>query len=114
MSIGLVFLLQARVLTSQSAEKCYVEPEKFIPERWYSRPELVKDARSFLPFAQGRYTCLGKGLALSELRIVTALLISKYRIGFVQGDDGAAVQEDLRDSFTACPGSLRLNFAPRK
>jgi cytochrome P450 len=36
------------------SEKCYVEPEKFIPERWYSRPELVKDARSFLPFAQGK------------------------------------------------------------
>ncbi|TRX94216.1 hypothetical protein FHL15_004984 [Xylaria flabelliformis] len=28
----------------------YEEPESFIPERWYSRPELIKDRRAFAPF----------------------------------------------------------------
>lgn len=31
----------------------YVDPEKFIPERWYSSPELVKDQRAFVPFTIG-------------------------------------------------------------
>lgn len=35
-------------------EKYFVEPEKFIPERWTTRPELVLDKRAFFPFLQGR------------------------------------------------------------
>ncbi|PHH64775.1 hypothetical protein CDD81_4037 [Ophiocordyceps australis] len=94
----------------EASETCYRDANDFIPERWTSRPELVKDSRSFLPFAQGRYTCLGKALALSELRVVTALLVSKYRIRFPHGEVGESVERDLRDQFTAAPGNLDLVF----
>ncbi|PHH68650.1 hypothetical protein CDD82_375 [Ophiocordyceps australis] len=96
------------------SETCYHDANEFVPERWTSRPELVKDSRSFLPFAQGRYTCLGKALALSELRVVTALLVSKYHIRFPQGEAGESVERDLRDQFTAAPGGLGLVFEARE
>ena len=34
-------------------EDCFQEASEFIPERWYSRPEMVKDRRAFQPFSQG-------------------------------------------------------------
>lgn len=36
------------------AEECYVYPNEFIPERWYSRPELVKNKNAFAPFSLGK------------------------------------------------------------
>ncbi|KAF4629298.1 hypothetical protein G7Y89_g8848 [Cudoniella acicularis] len=89
---------------------CFEKPGEFIPERWYSKPEMVKDKRAFAPFAQGRYSCVGKNLAMGELRLVTALLVKKYRIRLASGEDGKRVEEDLRDQFTAAPGELNLSF----
>lgn len=62
----------------------------------------------------GRYTCLGKSMALSELRVVTAMLVSKYKIGLPAGDAGEAVERDYRDQFTAAPGKLDLVFTARE
>ncbi|KAK2873645.1 hypothetical protein FQN49_002198 [Arthroderma sp. PD_2] len=95
-------------------ESCYVHADRWIPERWSSSPELVKDARSFHPFSQGRYTCLGKELAMTELRMVTAQLISKYYIRTAPGTDPSCVERDMRDQFTATPGNLHLIFGHRE
>lgn len=37
------------------AEKCYVQPNDFIPERWYSRPELIKSKNAYAPFSLGKH-----------------------------------------------------------
>jgi cytochrome P450 len=34
-------------------ESCYENPEEFMPERWYSRPEMVKNKEAFAPFTIG-------------------------------------------------------------
>ena len=57
--------------------------------------------------------CIGKNLALMELRIVTALLVSRYEIMFAPGEDGTALFRDMKDAFTAAPGDLRLIFQRR-
>ena len=31
----------------------FEHPNDFIPERWYSRPELIHDERAFAPFSVG-------------------------------------------------------------
>jgi cytochrome P450 len=36
-----------------AAEEAYVDPESFIPERWSTKPELVKDRNAFFPFSLG-------------------------------------------------------------
>ncbi|KAL9624745.1 MAG: hypothetical protein Q9160_001099 [Pyrenula sp. 1 TL-2023] len=92
------------------SERCYVNAETFIPERWYSQPELIKDKRAFKPFGQGRYGCIGKQLALRELRFVIAMLIQKFDVRFAAGEDGTAVWKEARDFFALIPGSLKLAF----
>lgn len=62
----------------------------------------------------GRYSCVGKTLALQELRCVTALLASKYDVCFPPGEDGRSVEEDTLDQFTSNPGELRVVFRARQ
>ncbi|KAG7009753.1 hypothetical protein G7Y79_00001g000250 [Physcia stellaris] len=69
-------------------ESCFEDAEQFVPERWYSRPEMVRNRKAFAPFSQGRYSCVGKNLALSELRYVAALLVGRYHVGFAPGESG--------------------------
>lgn len=92
---------------------CFMEPNEFIPQRWYSKPEMVINKKAFAPFSQGRYSCVGKNLALTELRYVTALLAQKYEIHFAPGETGYKVTKDMKDQFTAAPGSLKLVFKLR-
>ena len=94
-------------------ESCFERANDFIPERWYERLEMVRNKRAFVPFSQGRYSCVGKTLALSELRYVTAMLVSKYKIAFAEDEDGSAVEGKMRDQFTAAPGNLKLSLRLR-
>ncbi|KAI4213021.1 MAG: hypothetical protein LQ351_004365 [Letrouitia transgressa] len=94
-------------------ESCFTHANEFIPERWFSKPKLVKNKNAFAPFALGRYYCIGKNLAYSELRYVAALLVSKYDISLAPGETGARVVEDMVDQFTASPGQLELVFSER-
>jgi cytochrome P450 len=59
----------------REVESAFLRPDDFIPERWYSRPELIKDQRAFAPFSTGPRQCTGKALAYAELRYVAAMLV---------------------------------------
>lgn len=63
--------------------------------------------------AAGRTSCVGKALALTEIRLVTARLLSTFHICFAQGDSGEAVERDMRDQLTGNPGDLNLIFELR-
>lgn len=91
-------------------ESCFEKVERFIPERWNSSPTMIKDKRAFAPFAQGRYSCVGKNLALTELRYITALLVRKYHIEFASGTSRDEIETRMKDQFTAAPGNLSLIF----
>lgn len=41
-------------LTELTDERYFVSPEEYIPERWTSKPDLVKNASVFSPFSIGR------------------------------------------------------------
>ncbi|KUI71889.1 Tryprostatin B 6-hydroxylase [Cytospora mali] len=93
-------------------ESCYEHADRWIPERWTTRPEMVKDARGFSPFAQGRYSCVGKVLAMVEMRLIIAMMVKRFEIS-LSGDKGESLFSDLRDQFTAAPGRLELRFHSR-
>ena len=48
-----------------------------------------------------------------QLRVITALLVTKYDINFAPGEDGTRLFQDCKDVFTAAPGQLILEFKPR-
>ena len=47
---------------------------------------------------------------MTELRLVVAMLVSRYHIAFAPGSDSTSVMRDLKDQFTANPGKLDLTF----
>ena len=42
-------------LTRRSVKSCFEEPEDFVPERWSSRPEMVKNKQAYSPFNEGKF-----------------------------------------------------------
>ncbi|KAL8747752.1 MAG: hypothetical protein Q9190_000410 [Brigantiaea leucoxantha] len=100
--------------TINRLETCFERAEEFIPERWYSRPELVKDKTGFAPFSMGRYNCIGKTIALTQLRSVLALLVTRFDVRLAPGEEGVKVWKDLKDQFNSHPGKLRLVFTLRR
>ena len=55
-SLGRRTLFLARLVTSANLkldEDCFVRAADFIPERWYSQPDLIKDRTAFMPFGVG-------------------------------------------------------------
>ncbi|KAH9208989.1 cytochrome P450 [Leptodontidium sp. 2 PMI_412] len=93
--------------------KAWRQPLDFIPERWSTKPELIINKSAYAPFSIGRYGCIGKNLALMELRTVTALLVSKFDVSFAPGEDGNTLLEKSEDYFTIGLKELMLQFKAR-
>ncbi|KAI0543533.1 cytochrome P450 [Xylaria curta] len=94
-------------------ESCYEQPHNWLPERWTTKKEMVKNYQGFSPFSTGRYSCVGKTLAMIELRFVISKLVKRFRVDFSDVDRGNRLFAELRDQFTAAPGRLELRFHPR-
>jgi hypothetical protein len=41
------------VIDTVPVESCYQNADEFIPERWYSQPEMIKNKVAFAPFSLG-------------------------------------------------------------
>lgn len=92
---------------------CFLDPLRFVPERWTTSPEMVLNASATKPFGTGHTSCVGRPLALDSLRLVTARLIKKYRFNFAPGEDGSGMGKHLKDQFVPNPGGLQLCFQLR-
>lgn len=57
--------------------------DSFVPERWLE----AKPAEGFIPFLLGSRACLGKNLALAQLRLVCVHILAKYRLTLEPGQD---------------------------
>lgn len=111
--------------------RCFKRPDEFIPERWTTQPDLVKDGSAFAPFsmgeclkapariaqpltATGKYSCVGRQLALMEIRFVLSQIVHRYNISFAPGQTPEAFLDGLVDGFTLMCPKLELVFTPRK
>lgn len=41
-----------------SGEDCFENADTFIPERWTTRPEMIRNMAAFNPFSLGKLICL--------------------------------------------------------
>ncbi|KAF2710676.1 cytochrome P450 [Pleomassaria siparia CBS 279.74] len=96
------------------SEDVYEEPLDFIPERWYSRPQMIKEKTSFAPFSVGTYGCIGRPLATMEMRAVIAEIVMRFDVDFAKDDDGRSFIEDTTDQFTLHLADLELKFTARR
>ncbi|KAG8163285.1 hypothetical protein KVR01_006582 [Diaporthe batatas] len=107
-------IVQVPTYTLHRDERNFVCPNDFIPERWTSKPELIKNASVYSPFSIGPYNCVGKQLALMEIRKVTCSILCRYNVGLAPGQTKEAFVGGLVDGFTtACP-KLDLVFTLRE
>ncbi|KAL5042261.1 hypothetical protein BDW71DRAFT_200739 [Aspergillus fruticulosus] len=95
-------------------ESAFKDPNSFIPERWTTRPELVRDRSAFAPFGSGSHSCLGRALAMSDMMLVTAHIVRRYRLSFPPGESGDCVFAEWTDRFTSRLGRLRVVFERRE
>ncbi|KAL3478339.1 cytochrome P450 monooxygenase [Aspergillus californicus] len=93
--------------------RIFGRPQEFLPERWITEPDLVKDSSAFIPFNSGPYSCVGKQLALMELRTVTAEILTRYNVVFAEGQTVDAFWKGKRDTFTLVTAPLNLVFHER-
>ncbi|RDW76333.1 cytochrome P450 [Aspergillus mulundensis] len=73
-------------------ERYYPEPFSFRPERWISQEsgeEPVRLAKAaYATFSIGPRNCVGKGLAMTEMALAMAAVISRYDFRRADGADG--------------------------
>ena len=62
----------------------------------------------------GRYNCVGKQLAMMEMRLVIALTLWKYDFALAPGEDGKGIFDDTLDLMILKPGKLNLVFTKRR
>ncbi|KAK5957815.1 hypothetical protein OHC33_001004 [Knufia fluminis] len=91
----------------------FIDPLSFIPERWSTKPELVKNKDAYAPFSTGPYNCIGKNLALMEVRTITSQIVDQFDVSFAPGEDGSTLLMKTRDHFTLGLAELRLCFKRR-
>ncbi|OQE04404.1 hypothetical protein PENVUL_c033G10168 [Penicillium vulpinum] len=95
-------------------ERIFPRPLEFLPERWDTQPELVKDPTAFIPFNTGTYSCVGKQLGLMELRSVTAEILARYEVSFAPNQTASAFLDGKQDAFTLATGPLKVVFQKRE
>ncbi|KAJ7438077.1 cytochrome P450, partial [Mycena galericulata] len=78
-------------------------PDSFMPERWLAEdddPNFVLNNNAYIPFSTGPANCIGKNIALLELRVVVAYLMQTFEMSFAEGYDARRWEADLKDHFT--------------
>ncbi|KAH8106578.1 high nitrogen upregulated cytochrome P450 monooxygenase 2 [Phellopilus nigrolimitatus] len=109
-------------------------PDAFWPERWLRSSamkdsqkkaseiltnsksgdlEVITNTAAFIPFSYGPANCAGRSLALTELRMVVALIIQRFEVHFTDGYDPHEWEEKLEDWFTMKTGKLPVVLESR-
>ncbi|KAJ8131473.1 hypothetical protein O1611_g2155 [Lasiodiplodia mahajangana] len=93
---------------------CFHNPIQFDPFRWIHKSNgKPHDLRAFAPFSTGRYSCVGRELALRQARVFLTSIVSKFTIHLAKDERSFEVERKMRDEFTAYPGPLWLQFEAR-
>ncbi|KXX73522.1 Tryprostatin B 6-hydroxylase [Madurella mycetomatis] len=100
--------------TISRREDCFERGTEFIPERWTTRPGMVRNAAAHVPFSLGKYNCIGQHLAMRIMRYTLARVIKEYNFCHPPGVDGHEMEADKVDRFTSFPGKVPLLFKPRE
>ncbi|KAI0451704.1 cytochrome P450 [Xylaria acuta] len=95
------------------SSEAYSSPNEFIPERWYSQPELIRDKSCFAPFSAGSYGCVGRSLALLNIRATVSRMIADYDIRSTPVENLVAYDEGMTEHFNFAVPELKLSFTKR-
>ncbi|KAJ5950555.1 Cytochrome P450 [Penicillium vulpinum] len=94
-------------------ERNFKHPDEFIPERWYSRRDLVHHPEVFVPFLMGPYNCVGKNAALMQIRWTMYSLFSQFEARPLNKDQLQQYWDQRADGFSMGLGPLWTVFKER-
>ncbi|ROW06272.1 hypothetical protein VPNG_08075 [Cytospora leucostoma] len=97
----------------QRREDCFEKANEFIPERWTTRGEMIRNIAAYNPWGTAHHSCVARAMAIGMLRVTTAQLIKKYKFHLAPGETGRRVLEDMKDQLAPNPGPLLLRFELR-
>ncbi|KAI1505692.1 isotrichodermin C-15 hydroxylase [Biscogniauxia marginata] len=106
--------LMVNLWAANRSERNFHRPEEFIPERWLKScpPEFSGDDRAVLkPFSTGPRDCIGKTLALAEIRVVLANILWHFDLELLPESEGW--MEEQKIFFLWEKPSLKLKLIPR-
>ncbi|KAK3075510.1 hypothetical protein LTR53_001127 [Teratosphaeriaceae sp. CCFEE 6253] len=105
-------IVSMQCYTTQRTSAAFIDPESFSPTRWLDAEPTTDMKTLFMPFSKGTRACLGKGLAMLELKTVLIALMSRYvvRVPTQTTEDSMS----MRDHFLMMPksGKCELIFEP--
>ncbi|KAH9888070.1 cytochrome P450 [Cubamyces lactineus] len=101
--------------------------ESFWPERWLlasgriSSSEagiadsalFVHNESAFLPFSHGPMNCVGKNLALLEIRAVVISVLQRFSLELRAGWDSERYEEGFKDYFVTTRPAVPVTLTPR-
>lgn len=93
--VGCIYLTHQR-------EDLYPEPKQFKPERFLERQFSPYE---FLPFGGGSRRCIGEALALFEMKLVLATILSRYQLALA---DKRPVRPQRRGVTLAPAGGVKM------
>ncbi|KAJ7097746.1 cytochrome P450 [Mycena belliarum] len=96
-------------------------PEQYMPERWLahddrdpdSAKKFINNEDAFIPFSMGPANCVGRSLAMLEMRMVVAFVMQGYEMRFADGYDEGRWEAELKDYFVMQKGSLPVVLTRR-
>lgn len=99
-TIGQFHFPQDTIVSSQAYTvhrfdtKVFPNPDDFIPERWLERDGAMERNQLFFVFSSGGRGCIGKHLALLEIKMLLREVYSTYRTRAVPGMTAAMEVDD--------------------
>ncbi|KAK0163148.1 hypothetical protein PV327_006856 [Microctonus hyperodae] len=84
------YLIMANEISSRREEN-FEDPEKFLPERWLNEKfddnfVIQEKYWSCLPFGHGVRSCLGKIIAETQIKLLTAKIVREFKIEYDYAD----------------------------
>lgn len=110
----LVFCAMRPDATSSAS---FEHPHSFLPERWLDTLDApgggaMNAKRVSMPFGGGPRVCPGRYLAILEMKLLMAMLLSHFDIVDVDTPDGAMAREQMNFTMTPVGLGLRLRERP--
>ena len=95
--------------TTQRDPQAFANPDSFLPARWYESDAMSSDAKTlYMPFSSGTRACLGKNLAMMELKLITATLIRQFDVNLTPDTTDESMA--MKDYFVAVPKSGKCDL----
>ena len=105
--------IRAQPFSIQRDARNFSNPLEFWPERWLIGdgflPEpagFVHNPNALLAFSWGPANCVGKNLALLEMRMIVCGIVQRFDLRFEDGWDKKLWLKDLKDVFVSRMGRL--------